>query len=314
MSGVDHVRFYASKWRSGCLMLSIEAEGLYIRIASFRWDAGVKVPCDRKKASLLLRVNYNKYIKVLDELIAQKLVRETDDGLVIERAETEYQAAVGAMQTKRVSRPEADRKEGTAAEGQPGATGDHTVNVTPQVTPLVTGVVTPPVEAKNDQSNQGASIDTDREEGKKKESGVVDASAMNRVLNEARPILRDGGMSAGLMGSASEIAKWLQAGCDLEMDVLPIIRAAVAKGGVVGSWKFFTQAVVNAKAAREIPLPGASKDAAAEPAWKLADSRGVIPGKKGSIADALARRAAKAAPIAPEIAHLAKDALQQMPS
>lgn len=83
------------------------------------------------------------------------------------------------------------------------------------------------------------------------------ASSMKRITDAAKPVLRDGGMSAGLMGTSSEIAKWLQAGCDVDADVLPVIKAAVAKGAVINSWKFFSQAIVDAKASRDTPLPSA---------------------------------------------------------
>lgn len=85
---------------------------------------------------------------------------------------------------------------------------------------------------------------------------TVDLSvAMKRITDTAKPILRDGGMSSALMGTASEIAKWLKDGCDLEADILPVIQAAVVKGTVVGSWTYFSQSIVNAKAYREQALP-----------------------------------------------------------
>lgn len=266
MSGVDHVRFYSSKWRSGCLMLSLEAEGLYIRIASFRWDAGVRVPSDRKKAALLLRINYNKYIKVLDELFTAKLIIDNGDGIVIERAEIEYQAAEDAIRDKarRLSKSNGNGTAGTADPGQERQTGDDPVSyagqptpqATLQITPQVTGLVTPPTASKNTEENQRPSIDKDY----RGRTDVVNArtnlaSSMKRITDAAKPILRDGGMSATLMSSASEIAKWLKDGCDLEADILPVIHAAVAKGAVVSSWTYFSQSIVNAKASREQALP-----------------------------------------------------------
>lgn len=276
MSGVDHVRFYSSKWRSGCLMLSLEAEGLYIRIASFRWDAGVRVPSDRKKAALLLRINYNKYTKVLDELFTAKLVIDNGDGLVIERAEIEYQAAEDAIRDKarRVPKPNGNGAAGTPDQGCEGQTSDDPVKDTgqpaPQVTPPLTGLVTPPTASENHQGNQRPSIDKDSREGidvvgdGAREVSIDRnelAQAMKRITDAAKPVLRDGGMSSGLMGTSSEIAKWLKAGCDIDADVLPVIQAVVAKGAVVSSWKLFSPLIIAAKASRETPLP----DAVAKP-------------------------------------------------
>lgn len=188
MSGVDHVRFYSSKWRSGCLMLSLEAEGLYIRIASFRWDAGVRVPSDRKKAALLLRINYNKYTKVLDELFTAKLVIDNGDGIVIERAEIEYQAAEDAIRDKarRVSKSNGNGTAGTPDQGCEGQASDDPVKdtgqPTPQVTPPLTGLVTPPTASENHQGNQRPSIDKDSREGEQKSEGETRAPASVETL------------------------------------------------------------------------------------------------------------------------------------
>lgn len=49
---------------------------------------------------------------------------------------------------------------------------------------------------------------------------------------------------------------WLAAGCDLELDILPIMRAMTAgkAPNSVSSWKYFEQAIMNAKAARLAPV------------------------------------------------------------
>ena len=50
---------------------------------------------------------------------------------------------------------------------------------------------------------------------------------------------------------------WLDAGCDLELDILPVIRARAARlpPQRVRSWSFFAGAVADAKAARLAGLP-----------------------------------------------------------
>jgi hypothetical protein len=53
---------------------------------------------------------------------------------------------------------------------------------------------------------------------------------------------------------------WMQAGCDLEKDILPTI-AAMCKGkdfASIASWKYFEGAIFSAKAAREAPMPKGS--------------------------------------------------------
>lgn len=169
-------------------MLSLEAEGLYIRIASFRWDAGVRVPSDRKKAALLLRINYNKYTKVLDELFAAKLVIDNGDGLVIERAEIEFQAAEDAIRDKarRVPKSNGSGAAGAADQGREGQTGLDPVNdagqPAPQATPQLTGLVTPPTASENHQENQRLSIDKDYREGQQREVSETRERANTETL------------------------------------------------------------------------------------------------------------------------------------
>jgi hypothetical protein len=60
----------------------------------------------------------------------------------------------------------------------------------------------------------------------------------------------------GLISMAEPI-KWIESGCDLDLDILPTVRARAHKmrPGSVKSWSYFTDAVADAKAAREAPMP-----------------------------------------------------------
>lgn len=49
------------------------------------------------------------------------------------------------------------------------------------------------------------------------------------------------------------IRQWLEAGCSVHDDILPEIRRCT--GRQITSWKFFTGAIMDAKASRETPLP-----------------------------------------------------------
>jgi hypothetical protein len=61
----------------------------------------------------------------------------------------------------------------------------------------------------------------------------------------------------GGMLSIGEPAKWIDGGCDLELDILPTVRRMVAnhRGGPIVGWWFFTRAVVEARDRRLTPLP-----------------------------------------------------------
>ena len=67
----------------------------------------------------------------------------------------------------------------------------------------------------------------------------------------------------------SEPIKWLEGGCDLDLDILPTIRARAHKlrPGSVKNWSYFTQAVADAKASREAPMPEGNAKATGKP-WE----------------------------------------------
>ncbi len=86
-------------------------------------------------------------------------------------------------------------------------------------------------------------------------------------LNEIETALREAAgesldpTSTGLMVLSLPLA-WAADGCDFELDVLPAIRAASARAspGTIRSWKYFTQAVADAKARRLAPMPEGRSD------------------------------------------------------
>ena len=86
-------------------------------------------------------------------------------------------------------------------------------------------------------------------------------------LNEIEAALREAAgesldpTSTGLMVLSLPLA-WAADGCDFELDVLPAIRAASARAspGTIRSWKYFSQAVADAKARRLAPMPKGKPD------------------------------------------------------
>lgn len=82
------------------------------------------------------------------------------------------------------------------------------------------------------------------------------ADLTERMMDAAGPALANPAGAAGLL-MFSEQQMWLSNGCDLEADILPTIRALSARqpNGSIKSWRYFTQAIADAKAARIAPMP-----------------------------------------------------------
>lgn len=57
--------------------------------------------------------------------------------------------------------------------------------------------------------------------------------------------------------SMGEPIRWIESGCDLELDIVPTIKARAHKAPPrsIRSWTYFTQAVADAKAKRMAPMP-----------------------------------------------------------
>jgi hypothetical protein len=68
----------------------------------------------------------------------------------------------------------------------------------------------------------------------------------------------------------SELQCWLSNGCDFELDIIPTIEAISrrANGGSIGTWRYFTKAIANAKATRLAPMPAGEAQTKTRPSWR----------------------------------------------
>lgn len=259
MSSIAHIRMYPTNWRTGCMGLSLEQEGLYIRMCMFHAETGRRVPLDDGEAARALNANVNQYRKVLGQLLVKGKIKRHDNGYGNDRVEHERSEAEKAVDRKSAPTPEgvSDRQ---ADQGQKRE--DRVPSI---ATPLATGVVTPPatppVEAEKAQSFLRA----------KKE---LVASNYLSVVDEARaqtdyekladqltaasaPAIGNPAAYPSLLNLSAPMM-WLNQGADLELDILPTVAEVARKRAgkqKITSWEYFTSAVANAKAKRENGLP-----------------------------------------------------------
>lgn len=95
MSRVVYVRFYSSDWRSGCIGLSVEEEGLYVRICARFYEVGRRLPLDDKDAATSLMMDVRQYRRIREKLIAKGKLYVAEDGYGNRRAEHERKLAEG---------------------------------------------------------------------------------------------------------------------------------------------------------------------------------------------------------------------------
>jgi len=139
MSGARFVRLYPSDWRSGCIGMTLEQEGLYIRVCTYIYETGLRLSLDDSKAAKFLGLHTNAYTKVRKQLAALGKITEHADGWTVARAERELAAA---------AHPKGSG-EGQAHQDTPGETRQDTIGDTPHNTPVVTPIVTPWVFSEN---------------------------------------------------------------------------------------------------------------------------------------------------------------------
>jgi uncharacterized protein YdaU (DUF1376 family) len=108
MHGVSmtYAKFFPSDWRSGCLVLNLEEEGLYIRCCAFMYDTGSAIPGDDFAAARLLSVQVQKYQKVMRALIDKGKMIRAQGYIINERVQEEWTRYL----VQREAREEAARK------------------------------------------------------------------------------------------------------------------------------------------------------------------------------------------------------------
>lgn len=106
--GATFVRFYPSDWRSGCIGLTLEEEGLYARICAHFYETGNRLSLDDDVARCSIGgLDIRKYRRVRDGLISKGKLHECQDGYTVPRAELELARARSAIegdQAKEVGR------------------------------------------------------------------------------------------------------------------------------------------------------------------------------------------------------------------
>lgn len=133
MSGARFVRFYPSDWRSGCIGLTLEQEGFYIRICAFIYDTDQRLPVgDDSMAAKLMGLHTNAYRKIRDQLVALGKLVERAGYWTVPRADRELAAATSNQ--ARAQERQADQN--TGRETRQDTLGDTHPN-SPQETPQV---------------------------------------------------------------------------------------------------------------------------------------------------------------------------------
>lgn len=144
MGRISHVRFFHSDWRSALLGMTLEQEGLLIRICAYQWESGRRLPLDEWQAAHALGLNPKNFRRVFAELLSLGKVTAHADGYGSERAEAELAAAVSATGHDRQASRIGKNRAKTARQSRKDC--ETIANQSPILARTCEGIQSPPIE------------------------------------------------------------------------------------------------------------------------------------------------------------------------
>lgn len=218
-------KFYPSDWLAGTRGLTMAEAGLYVTLTAMMYERGGPVDMEPGRLARLCGATPAAFKKALASLVDCGKIIETEGGLWSSRVQKELKKR--AVKREKASQSASARWE---KEQQKQLPSDASAGET--------------------HSNDDA---TRKPESQRPEYTTLNAREVSDALFEAAgDAMADPARSPGVM-VMSEPLSWLRSGADPELDILPTIRAKAANRppGSVGSWAYFTAAIMDAKARRE---------------------------------------------------------------
>lgn len=281
MNGTRFVRFYPSDWRSGCIGLSPEEEGVYIRVCAHAWETGSRVPTNDAEAASRLMLDVRMWKRLKAKLIAKGKLHVAENGIYSPRAERELKAAQTGVREaqekagvgtagdshdgehqnggssapgREPSRPELLANNQPTSERNSGEVGGKS-EVSRREVSIIFSEKSSEINTPLKNHNLNLTVDDDAKCARAKPEDLD--GLQKKLETAAEGALASPAACPGLL-NLSTPQWWLEQGCDLDRDVLPAVaevarrRAGKTK---ISTWDYFTNAVTEAKKKRERQLP-----------------------------------------------------------
>lgn len=211
-------KFYASDWLAGTMMLTAAERGIYISLIAAMYDAGGPIPNEPRRLARLTGASNSALKKAVQTLLEDGKLELDERGYL-------FNSRVKSELRHRSLRSEKARVAGEISQQKQRASSDLVQQ-----------------EASHTRSQKP-----------EPEYTTLNAREVSDALFEAvGGAMADPARSPGVM-VMSEPLSWLRSGADPDLDILPTLRAKAANRppGSIGSWAYFTAAVMEAKARRE---------------------------------------------------------------
>jgi uncharacterized protein YdaU (DUF1376 family) len=262
----------------GIAELNMEERGYYMTMFFTMYARMGGMPFDEREGAKILRVDIRMYRRLRDRMVALGKLH-VDDG-ELKNARTEYEITEYARKIRRLKDAAAERvakrreqvsltrKLAKVAEDirqtSPELPGDFS-QTSPELLPEVPGSSGQKASKINGcgaqklrEQEQEQEQDTRKKDTKQRSSQTPAAAAPsldeleNKLLAACNGALANPCNSQGLLSLAVP-QMWLSHGADLDLDVIPTLRAVGKRdhGKGISSWSYFTKAVADAVARRK---------------------------------------------------------------
>lgn len=248
---IVHIAFYPSDWLAGTRGLSDAEAGVYINLICRMYEmAGPIERDDNRLARHCGCKSKSSFVKSLEYLISEGKIIQSGNELFNERVQKEIKNTTEkSSKAKSAAQSRWDKKanknnDSTNANASPEHMPDECQSE-PESEPYISS----PLNAGEKDVNE---------------------DNVNRML-EALGVT-DETKTHGLL-VWTEIFRWFENGCDLEKDILPVLKAKAAQGHKATNWAYFTKAIFQAKANRTAPPPTVEAKPAFQPYEDAVDRR-----------------------------------------
>lgn len=291
MSGPTWYKRNPRRALRGMRKLTLEQRGFYQTLQDMIYDEGGPVEDDEAHIAGQMMISKRKYRALRDELLAVGRIYRDDSGRLFDDACADVLAE---WAEERAAKSEGGRKGGVRS-GQTRAKKSRKRAENELKTSRKTSEFEAEPPKNNDlaEAEPAKKIEVQKEEAASSEAASAAAPrvrVVDRCFAVAGPGLADPSKHGSLHLSATRIAAAIAAGCDLELDILPVIAARTAqpRASPITSWTYFERAWSEARAARLAQFETAGETHAPQAARPRRGS--------GSLVDAAVRLAHRAGP------------------
>jgi uncharacterized protein YdaU (DUF1376 family) len=267
----DHLFIYA-QWHigdyiAGTVGMSLEHEGAYQRFLMRLYSRGKPLPDDDSVMAAIMSLSVRVWKRVKQALIeagkivvrAGCLTNKRFEQERLKRAEQMRKRSLAAQQRWQMERENAAEKPVSEAQvlPKPEPFSAKFSGSLPEVSPKLS-------ENDGEKSNKNNGVwgkDAYANQNPLTKSTILTHARTREELEQLRVRLMEAGGNAvneayGGFLSLADPVRWIENGCDLEMDVVPAIRKAIAakRTGRIVSWSYFTEAVLEARDRRLLPV------------------------------------------------------------